>query len=80
MVGAVHDTRSGLVEAPNRSWIPSVRVHRATWIIPAAFISLVLGIAGCAVALVSWFAIVITGMHPRGMWDFLRAVRAGATG
>jgi hypothetical protein len=41
---------------------------------------LVLGIAGCAVALVSWFAIVITGMHPRGMWDFLRAVRVGATG
>jgi hypothetical protein len=47
---------------------------RFIWIIPAALISLVLGIAGCAVALVSWFAIVITGKHPRGMWDFLLKV------
>jgi adenylate kinase family enzyme len=47
---------------------------RFIWIIPAALIALVLGIAGCAVALVSWFAIVITGKQPRGMWDFLLKV------
>lgn len=44
---------------------------RLIWIIPAAIISALLAIAAFFVAIVSWFAIVITGKHPRGMWDFI---------
>src|SRR3972149_2155048 len=29
-----------------------------------------LGAAAFAAALVSWFAIIFTGKHPRGLWDF----------
>jgi len=44
---------------------------RFLWAIPALVISAVLAIAAVAVTLVSWFAIVITGRHPRGMFDFM---------
>jgi hypothetical protein len=44
---------------------------RFLWIIPAAIISFFVGIASGVVLLISWFAIVFTGKHPRGMWDFL---------
>jgi hypothetical protein len=47
---------------------------RFIWAIPAIIIMSVLVIAGLFVALASWFAIVITGKHPRGMFDFLRKV------
>jgi Domain of unknown function (DUF4389) len=47
---------------------------RFIWAIPALVITLGLAIAGFFVLIVSWFAIVITGKHPRGMWDFLRQV------
>ncbi len=32
----------------------------------------VLGAAAFATAVVAWFAIVFTGRHPRGLWDFAR--------
>jgi hypothetical protein len=44
---------------------------RFLWIIPAAIIYIFVAIASMVVLLISWFAIVITGQHPRGMWDFL---------
>jgi hypothetical protein len=44
---------------------------RFLWIIPAAVIYLFVAIASAFVLLVSWFAILFTGKHPRGMWDFL---------
>ena len=47
---------------------------RLIWIIPALLIGLVLGIAVFFVAVVSWFAILFTGKHPRGMWDFILKV------
>jgi hypothetical protein len=47
---------------------------RLIWIIPAAVIYLVLSIAAGVVVLISWFAIVITGKQPRGMWDFVLKV------
>ena len=49
---------------------------RLIWMIPALFISFFLGIAVFFVLLVSWVVIIITGRHPRGMWDFtLRVYR-----
>src|SRR3990170_62287 len=30
----------------------------------------VLGTAAFVMAVISWFAIVFTGKHPRGLWDF----------
>jgi Domain of unknown function (DUF4389) len=47
---------------------------RFIWIIPAALLGFVLGIAASVLLVISWFAIVITGKHPRGMWDFLLKV------
>jgi len=44
---------------------------RFLWIIPAALVGLVVGIGAFFVAIVSWFAILITGKHPRGMFEFL---------
>ena len=49
---------------------------RFLWIIPAAIIYIFVGIGGAVVTLISWFAILFTGKHPRGMWDFgLKVVR-----
>jgi Domain of unknown function (DUF4389) len=47
---------------------------RFIWIIPAAILAAVLGLASGVVVLISWFAIVITGRQPRGMWDFVLKV------
>jgi hypothetical protein len=44
---------------------------RIIWIIPAAIVGFFIGIAAVVLGVVSWFAIVITGKHPQGMWDFL---------
>lgn len=49
---------------------------RFIWMIPALILSMIIGIGAFFVALVSWFAIVFTGKHPQGMWDFLhRAIK-----
>jgi hypothetical protein len=47
---------------------------RIIWAIPALFIGLFVGIAGCVVLLISWFAILFTGNQSRGMWDFILKV------
>jgi hypothetical protein len=44
---------------------------RFLWIIPAAILSAIISIGAIFVGIVSWFAIIFTGKHPRGMWDFL---------
>ncbi len=44
---------------------------RIIWGIPALILAILIGIAAFFVAIVSWFAIVITGKHPKGMFDFL---------
>ena len=44
---------------------------RFIWAIPALIVVIVIGIGLVAVVVVSWFAILITGRHPRGMYDFL---------
>ena len=44
---------------------------RIIWAIPALIIMLVIGIGAFFVGIVSWFAILFTGKHPRGMFDFL---------
>ena len=49
---------------------------RLIWIIPALIIGAVMAIAAAVVLLISWFAILITGTMPKGMWDFvLKVVR-----
>lgn len=47
---------------------------RLIWMIPAMFILFFLGIASSFVLLASWVVIIITGRHPRGMWDFMMRV------
>ena len=47
---------------------------RFIWAIPAIVIAAVLGIAMFFVVIVSWFVIVITGKHPRGMFGFILQV------
>ena len=44
---------------------------RIIWAIPAIIIMLLIGIAAFFVWIVSWFAILFTGKHPKGMFDFL---------
>lgn len=44
---------------------------RFIWAIPALIVAAVVGIAIFFVSVVAWFAIVITGQHPRGMFDFV---------
>lgn len=48
---------------------------RLIWAIPALLITIVLSIAGAVVTLVCWFAIVITGRMPEGMFGFLVKVQ-----
>ena len=49
---------------------------RFIWAIPALLIAILIGIAFVVVVLISWFAIVITGKHPRGLFDFSLRVAA----
>lgn len=44
---------------------------RIIWAIPAAIIGTVLVAVGTLVTIISWITIVITGSHPKGMFDFL---------
>jgi hypothetical protein len=43
---------------------------RLIWGIPALVITMVLGIASFFVTIVTWFAILFTGKHPRGQFGF----------
>jgi hypothetical protein len=47
---------------------------RFIWAIPAIVIAAVLGIAMFFVLIASWFAILFTGKHPAGMFDFILRV------
>lgn len=44
---------------------------RLIWAIPAILLAILIGIGAFFVTIASWFAIVFTGKHPKGMWDFL---------
>ena len=44
---------------------------RLIWLIPAAILGFILAIAAMVLTIISWFAIVITGKHPKGMFDFM---------
>ncbi len=44
---------------------------RIIWVIPALVIGMLYGIGAFFVAIASWFAIVVTGSQPPGMFDFL---------
>jgi hypothetical protein len=44
---------------------------RIIWGIPALILAIVIAIAAFVVVIVSWFVILFTGKHPRGMFDFL---------
>ena len=43
---------------------------RFVWIIPAAIIGFGIAIALAVVLFITWWAILFTGKHPRGMFDF----------
>ncbi|HEX8917805.1 MAG TPA: DUF4389 domain-containing protein [Chloroflexota bacterium] len=52
-------------------WLPLVKWFLA---IPHFFILFFLGIAAVVVVIVAWFAILFTGVYPRGMFDFVEGV------
>ena len=45
---------------------------RFIWIIPAAIISIFVGIGATVLTIVSWFAILFTGKQSPGMYDFIK--------
>ncbi len=47
---------------------------RFIWAIPAMFVAVFVAIGAFFVTIAAWFAILFTGKHPRGMFDF--AVKA----
>jgi hypothetical protein len=47
---------------------------RLIWVLPAMIIGAVVMIGGFFVGVISWFAILITGKHPTGMWEFMLKV------
>ena len=57
--------------APNATANRLTVVLRIIWAIPALLILMLVGIAGQVLTIVAWFAILITGSMPRGMYDFL---------
>ena len=49
-------------------WLPLVKWLLA---IPHYIVLFFLGVAALVVVIVAWFAILFTGRHPRGMFDFV---------
>jgi hypothetical protein len=52
-------------------WLPLVKWLLA---IPLYIVLIVLWISAIVVVIVAWFAILFTGRHPRGMFDFVEGV------
>lgn len=52
---------------------------RFIWAIPAIVVAALLSIAGTVLTIVCWFAIVVTGKQPRGLFDFLLKVHRYCT-
>ena len=44
---------------------------RTLMVIPAAIVAAIVGIGAAICLVLSWLAIVITGKHPQGMWNFM---------
>lgn len=44
---------------------------RIIWVIPALIVAFLVGIVGQILMVLTWFAILFTGNHPRGMFDFM---------
>ena len=44
---------------------------RLIWAIPAMIVAWLYGLATFVLTIISWFVIVITGKHPRGLFDFM---------
>lgn len=59
------------VQADLNRWLPLVKWLLA---IPHFIILFFLVLAAIVVTIIAWFAIVITGQHPRGMFDFVVGV------
>lgn len=57
-------------------WLPLVK-----WLLalPHYIVLLVLGAAVVLVTIIAWFAILLTGSYPRGMFDFVVGVGRWAT-
>jgi hypothetical protein len=52
-------------------WLPLVKWFLA---IPHYFVLVFLGIAAVIVVIAAWFAILVSGRYPRGMFDFVEGV------
>ena len=52
-------------------WLPLVKWFLA---IPHFIVLAFLGLAACVVLIIAWFAILFTGIYPRGLFDFMVGV------
>ena len=65
------------VERDLNRWLPLVKWLLA---IPHYIVLAFLGIAAFVAVIIAWFSILFTGTYPRGLFDFVKASSAGATG
>lgn len=49
-------------------------IFKGLLLIPHLFLLAFLGMAASIVVFISWIAILVTGRHPRGLWEFLVGV------
>lgn len=52
---------------------------RFLWLIPTVIVAMFVMIGALVCVALSWFAIIITGKHPRGLFDFLAKTHAFMT-
>jgi hypothetical protein len=68
-LNGLDDMRYELQYAQNANRLTNLL--RLIWAIPAIIIGTIIVFVGTIVTIISWIIIVITGAHPRGMFDFL---------
>jgi hypothetical protein len=52
-------------------WLPLIKWFLA---LPHYFVLIFLGVGACVAVIIAWFAILVTGAYPRGLFDFVVGV------
>lgn len=53
---------------------------RLLWLIPSLIVAIVVLAAAILCTIVAWFAIIVTGRHPRALFDFVAKVHSFMVG
>jgi hypothetical protein len=83
--GLLYDAYPAFISDPGTSpvryeFVEPTEVNRLTnalrivWAIPAILVAIVVGIGAWVLTVVSWVVIIVTGKHPKGMFDFMLRV------